>query len=307
MREDLAASLERIVDRAASVLPRDVEIEAACHAIRAHRVGPGVFAAYYELIHALQAEAFDRAAGPWRAIASGAREAVRLECRPYDPVTLGEDAGRFQRLFAMGWQAPAIFAPPDDAGWSRFRGNVDAALTLLSAVAPVWRAEVESLIVRVFAALPPEGEGRRFAGSSSFMAWGAVFLNVGRNNDRLRVLAGLVHEATHQMLFGLSRRRPLTENPPGQRYTSPLRREPRPLDGVYHATYVSGRLGIFYELLGHHDDLDDAERTRIAERIGRQKRRFAEGYEVVCGEGRLSPLGRELIEAAADRVGALRA
>lgn len=300
MREDLAGSLERIAGRAAAVLPRDVDIEAACRDIRAHRVRPGVFAAYYELIHALQTEAFDRAARLWRDLAAGASEAVRLECRPYDPLHLAEDAERFQRLFAMSWRTPAMFAPPDEAGWRRFRANVDSSLTLLSAVAPVWRAEVESLIARIFGALPPEGDDRRFAGASSFMVWGAVFLNVRRNDDRLRVLAGLVHEATHQMLFGLSRRRPLTENPSGQRYASPLRRDPRPMDGVYHATYVSGRLRLLYDLLSRHDGLDSAERMTVVEQIDRQKRRFSEGYAVVSSEGRLSPLGRELMEAAAD-------
>jgi HEXXH motif-containing protein len=308
MREDLAASLERLAGRAAAVLPRDVDMEAASRDIRAHRVGPGVFAAYYDLIHALQAEALDHAAVCWRGVAAAAAETVRLECRPYDPLCLGEDAARFQRLFAMGWQAPAMFAPPDKAGWSRFRGNVDDALSLLSAVAPSWRAEVESLVSRIFAALPPPGEGRRFAGASCFMAWGAVFLNVRRNDDRLRVLAGLVHEATHQMLFGLSRRQPLTENPPDRRYASPLRRDPRPMDGVYHATYVSGRLGALYELLSRHDGLDVSERTTVVERIARQKRRFAEGYAVVRREGRLTALGRDLIEAAAENVaGALPA
>ncbi len=302
MRADLAASLERLSSRAAAVLPRDVDMAAAARDIRAHRVDPGVFAAYYDLIHALQTGALDHAAASWRGVAAGAARAVRLECQPYDPLSLGDDAARFQRLFAMGWQAPAMFAPPDDAGWSRFRGNVDDALSLLSVVAPSWRAEVESLVSRIFAALPSAGEGRRFAGASCFMAWGAVFLNVRRNDDRLRVLAGIVHEATHQMLFGLSRRRPLTENPPDRRYASPLRRDPRPMDGVYHATYVSGRLFALYDLLSRHDGLEPAERATVVERIARQKRRFAEGYAVVRREGRLAPLGRELIEAAAENV-----
>ncbi len=300
MREDLASSLQRIAHRAAAYLPGDVSIEAACRDIRAHRIDPALFAVYYEFIHQVQGNAWDGAARSWRAIAAKAGETVRLEYQPFN--SLDEDAERFQRLFASGGQAAKLFARPDESSWRGFVSNVDAALALLEAVSSDWRDEIDSLLTRIYAAVPPEDALWRVSGSSSFMVWGAVVLNVQRNNNPMRVLTGIVHEATHQMLFGLSRRQPLTENPPGQRYPSPLRSDPRPMDGVYHATYVSGRLCAFHTLLGRHEGLDEMERAEINERLDRQKKHFADGYAVVRREGRLSPLGRELIEAAADHV-----
>lgn len=306
VRDDLALSLERIAERAGSILPADADTDPLCRSIRGHRIAPGVFATYYELVYALQAKDWDRAGEHWLLIADRSAEVVELEVLAYEPARLGEDADRFQRLFAMGWGEPRLFASPDPAGWARFRADAAAALELLEAVDPVWRREVESLVTRVFAALPPPGGGRRFAGASSFLVWGAVFLNVRRNADRLGVLTGLVHEATHQMLFGLSRRQPLTENDPSARYPSPLRSDPRPMDGVYHATYVSGRLAVLFERLGRHDAVSAAERTVLRQGVKRQRQRFDQGLAVLRAEGQLSPLGRNLIQAAATGVADMR-
>ncbi len=300
MREDLANSLKGISKRAAAVLLHDYDISQACRDIRDHRVGPSVFTAYFDLVHSLQVQDWARAAELWRAIGVRARPPAQLECRPFDP---SADEGEIlQRLFSRGWNDPQIFAPPETGDWARFADNVGHAFALLQGVSPAWRSEVEGLVTRIFAAAPPEGEGRRFAGSSSFMAWGAIFLNARTNNTRLRVLSGVVHEATHLMLFGLSRRQPLTENPPHERYWSPLRSDPRPMDGVYHATYVSGRLTLFYDLLSRHGALTDEERIDTLARVDRQKERFLKGHEVVRKDGKLSALGRELIEEAADTV-----
>lgn len=306
VREDLALSLQRIAERAASVLPAAVDPEEMCRRIRSHRIAPGVFAAYYELVYALQDRRWGSAAKLWLTIAQRVTQAVEPAIVAYEPAQLGEDADRFQRLLTRGWGQQCLFAPPDGSGWELFRADYEAALELLEAVYPAWRQEVDSLITRVFAALPPNEQGRQFAGASSFLVWGAVFLNVRRHNDRLRMLAGLVHEATHQMLFGLSRCQPLTENDPAARYPSPLRRDPRPMDGVYHATYVSGRLAALYERLSAHDALSVEERHTAGERFQRQRERFHEGHAVLRADGKLSDLGRTLIESALAGVPAVR-
>jgi HEXXH motif-containing protein len=297
VREDLALSLERIAERAAHVLPAGADTNSVAQSIRGHRIAPGVFAAYYELVYALQDKNWARAAGLWGVIAERAVAVAEPAVLAYEPV--GEDADRFQRLFAMGWGEPCLFMPPEADEWTRFRLDAVAARGLLDAVDPAWRNEVDSLVTRVFAAVPPPGGERRFAGASSFLVWGAVFLNTRRSTGRLGVLARLVHEATHQMLFGLSRRQPLTENDPAARYPSPLRSDPRPMDGVYHATYVSGRLAVLYERLSRCNCVDAAERTAATEGSQRQLQRFGQGYAVLRADGKLSPLGRELIEGAA--------
>lgn len=299
IRDDLALSLERIAERAEFILPRDEDTASVCRSIRNHRIDPAVFASYYELVYALQDQNWDRASRLWGGISARTAEAAEPTIVQFDPSGLGEDARRFERLFAIGWDEPRMFVPPDPAGWARFSQDSAAAMELLEAVDPEWRSEIDSLVTTVFAALPPRGSGRSFGGASSFLVWGAVFLNVSRHTDRLGVLAGLVHEATHQLLFGLARRQPLTENDPAARYRSPLRSDQRPMDGIYHATYVSGRLVLLYErLIGHHAP-EDAERPALSDGVQRYRQRFDEGYALLRDQGKLSPLGLDLIEAAA--------
>ncbi len=59
------------------------------------------------------------------------------------------------------------------------------------------------------------------------MLWGAVLLDVKQHATRLDMVAGLVHEAAHQLLFGLSVNEQLVENPIEERYGSPLRTDLR--------------------------------------------------------------------------------
>ena len=303
MREDLADSLNRLGEMAAAVLPEDAGMAPALAEIQAHPVQPGVFARYYDLVFALQRRDYAQAAALWCEIAALAADAPRLEVIPYDPGVLGDDSERFGRLVALGDGGGHMFAPPPEPSWRRFRPTALDALDLLARVDPAWSGEIEGLLTRVIAAIPAEDARQRFAGASSLMVWGAIFTNVGQPRDRLQVLTSLIHEGTHQLLFGLSRREPLVANPPGERYRSPLRPEPRPMDGVFHATFVAARLTRLAEVLASAEgELTDDETAWARARIPRFRQRFGEGREVILKDAQLTPLGRRLIEEAADHV-----
>ncbi len=303
MREDLADSLGRLGEMAAAVLPSDLGMEPAMAHIRTHPVQPGVFARYYDLVFALQRQDYENAAALWRQIAELAAEEPRLEVIPYDSAVLGDDAERFGRMVSMGDGGGHMFAPPPEPSWRSFHPQALRALDLLARVDPNWSGEFEALISRVIAAVPAEDARRRFAGASSFMVWGAIFTNIGQERDRLQILASLVHEATHQLLFGLARREPLVSNPAGERYSSPLRPDPRPMDGVFHATFVAARLTHFAEVLsGAEAGLTPEEIAWARARVSGFRQRFRQGHEVVLKQAQLTRLGRRLIEEAADHV-----
>ena len=54
----------------------------------------------------------------------------------------------------------------------------------------------------------------------------------------------LTHESAHAHLFSLSLGDSFVTNPDDELHLSPLRRDPRPLDGLFHATYVSARIAL---------------------------------------------------------------
>lgn len=300
IREALAASLERLSTRAGHLLPTHAfDLEAVCAEIRAHRVSPGAVAAYFELVPALQVRDLERAKACWLRIGARPVELPDLRCEAFRPDVLGEDAERYQRLISVGWKDTQLFATPDDREIRTFEAAAASALSLLADALPEWHAEVASLLLRIYGASPDHRNGRGFSGASSRMVWGAVFINVTRHAERLPMVSTLVHEATHQVLFGLSQRQPLTENPPQERYSSPLRSDPRPMDGVYHATYVAARLALFNALLCESPALSVEERHFARARVPQMRQRFEEGLSVVEQHGQLSPLGQQLIAAAA--------
>lgn len=304
-REALASSLERLHTRAVTLLPDAFDLTEVCAQIRAARVSPGASAAYFDLVSALQSGELDLAAGCWRRIGARPVEASGLRYEPLQAEKLGEDAARFRRLLSIGWKSDEIFAPPSQADWSAFEPRLEQALTLLAEALPVWHAEVESLLLRIYAALPADGTGRGFSSASSRMVWGAMFINLRRHEDRLSIASAIVHEATHQKLFGLSQSQPLTDNSPHERHVSPLRPDPRPMEGVYHATHVAARLALFNALLRDSPVLSASERETVNLRVHPLKKRFEDGRATVEKCGQLSSLGRELMDSTARQIAEL--
>ncbi len=304
MREHLARSLERIGDMAGPMLSDEADMAPALAHIGAHRVDPGVFARYYDLVFALQAADYAAARTLWREIAELAPRKVELTLVPFGPETLGEDAARFGRLLSMAYGDTSMFAPPVMEHWLAFERGAQGALDLLDHLSPAWSEELRGLLTRVIGAEPnDESPAPRFAGASGFMVWGAAFINVTNKRERIAILSSLVHEATHQLLFAASRDQPLVTNPPGARYKSPLRRDSRPMDGVFHATYVAARISLLYEVLRSAGPrLTPAEGELVNQRLEGMRGRFREGYAVVSSEAMLTPLGRTLIEEAAGHV-----
>jgi len=63
-----------------------------------------------------------------------------------------------------------------------------------------------------------------------------VAVNVMPCPDRVRLLSVLAHEATHQFLLGMARSTPLVTNPVSERFHTPLRPTPRPMNTFFHST-----------------------------------------------------------------------
>ncbi|HEY5409954.1 MAG TPA: HEXXH motif-containing putative peptide modification protein [Caulobacteraceae bacterium] len=304
MREHLARSLDRIGEMAGPMLADAADMAPALAHIGAHRVNPGVFARYYDLVFALQAADYPAARRLWREIADLAGSEAELTLVPFGRETLGEDAARFGRLLSMAYGDTSMFAPPATENWLAFERGAHDALDLLGDLSPAWSQELRGLLTRVIGAEPNvESAAPRFAGASGFMVWGAAFINVMGKPDRIAILSSLVHEATHQLLFAVSRDQPLVTNPPGARYQSPLRKDPRPMDGVFHATYVAARMSLLYEVLRTAGPrLSPAESANVGERLAYIRSRFRDGYAVVTAEAMLTPLGRTVMEEAAGHV-----
>ncbi len=109
--------------------------------------------------------------------------------------------------------------------------------------------------------------GKVTMGLTDVRILGAMMIRLPRNvvNPVLYFIEHIIHEASHIHLNCLMAIDPLILNAPDERFTSPIRTDPRPMMGVFHATYVSARIARFfmkmYRLTGHEELLHTLAET----------------------------------------------
>jgi HEXXH motif-containing protein len=166
---------------------------------------------------------------------------------------------------------------------------------------PELAAEIRALLREiVLAAGSEDPKAFTFDGASSFMLWGAILLNANRRTDPLEMVQMIAHESAHNLLFGLSADGPLVENLPDELFPSPLRPDLRPMDGIYHATFVTARMHRAVKQLLENGALPDSLKEKAHKELDGNVRLFTKGIETVERHGKLTPLGRDVICGATD-------
>ena len=98
--------------------------------------------------------------------------------------------------------------------------------------------------------------------------------------------------------FGAGVNGPLVENGSEESYAHPLRQDPRPMDGVFHAAYVIARMHQTVERLIESGVLDEEQTEAARKDLALHRRYFEEADSVIRSGGRLTPLGKQAIAAA---------
>jgi HEXXH motif-containing protein len=177
---------------------------------------------------------------------------------------------------------------------SKFQGassKVSAALRLIDEGVPELAEEIRGLVSEIVLVADAKGnKTRSFDGASTFYLWGAVMLN-GEDVTRLDLAQQIAHEAAHLLLFGLMKGQPLTVNGLEDRYVSPLRQDPRPMEGVVHAAYVIARMSYALErLLGARMlSLDEQEKARLD--LATYRNVFFDTLPIILRHARFQPAG----------------
>lgn len=180
--------------------------------------------------------------------------------------------------------------------------NLARAFDALERLVPDFHAEFFAITRQVILAKPNGSQKLTFGGASSFALWGALTLNVDAHRDWWLYLPSLVHEYSHNLLFGIARNEPLVLNDPEELYHSPLRQEARPMDGIYHATFVSAREAVAMSralqvLRSPNVPESLAEIQGYCESVQQSSTRaFWDCLGVLEKEGRLSDLGAQVMK-----------
>ena len=108
---------------------------------------------------------------------------------------------------------------------------------------PEMAAEIRALLREiVIAAGPEDPKALTFDGASSYMLWGAILLNARGQTNVLDTARRWLTRAGTIYCSVFARPDRWSKMPDDELFSSPLRADPRPMDGVFHATYVVARM-----------------------------------------------------------------
>ncbi|MCC7276516.1 MAG: hypothetical protein IT561_27885 [Alphaproteobacteria bacterium] len=265
-------------------------------------VPPGAVAAYADLVEAIYGstpEATGVALGALlTALEDEAGTGVRVVTIVDDDLGEGQ-AERYRRLVNDDPSTPIDVRPLADDDLATAGERLRAGLALLDRAAPAFAGEVRALLRQVVLTRSGgEDPALAFDGASTYMLWGATVLNAERHPTRLAIAEALVHESAHYLLFGFTLGSPLVENDADELYASPLRADPRPMDGIVHASYVLARLCACMRTLAASGALSADEHAEAVRLADAHRRAFSGGRVVIAAHARLTDIGRSAFAPA---------
>lgn len=159
--------------------------------------------------------------------------------------------------------------------------NIRAAFALIDEIWPEALAEIRETLQRIYFF-----DSQDFISFTDFDTHGAVFIRQDFIDDPCRLAEEILHESSHIHLNTILAVTPLFLNTSDERYTSPLRADPRPMYGVFHQMYVLSRLAHFCGLM--------ADREPYASKATLYRSQLRDAAVVVRNHGRLTEAGAEL-------------
>ena len=299
MYSELAASLRHVIDACAENAPFDRSV--MTHLVESlengRRCPPEAFACYYDLVSALMDGDEDgarRISGELTMHLGAAAERVLAPLRPL------ESCARSARYYRMmvGDASSIGMSPVDTPVAASFADRFERGMALMHRALPELAGEVDAIVHEVVPIASDPSRATQIDGGSHFQLWGALFLNADFHQTDVAMLEVIAHETAHSLLFGLCTEEMLVENADEELYPSPLRPDLRPMDGIYHATFVSARMHWAMSSLLESGAAGESCSAGIAAARDADRRNFEAGESVVGRHGQLTRLGRELMDGA---------
>lgn len=180
----------------------------------------------------------------------------------------------------------------------QFVDRFDRGMALLRRAAPELASEVDAIVHEVVPVVGDLSKPMQIDGGSHYQLWGALFLNTQFHPTDEAMVEVIAHESAHSLLFGFCSHEPLTRNDDAARNSSPLRPDPRPMDGIHHATFVSARMYWVTDRMLEAGVIDPERRDAVRAARDLDKHNFAAGLSVVRQHADLTNLGREIMGGA---------
>jgi len=295
MIEHLAQSVEEIVQGCSPHIEFDESVARLPQRIRASCVAPEVYCIYFDLLKAVRRDDLDISARLLGEINSRLDEPLPSFYSRWGALT-ESTARRYLTYVNVDRTTQINFKALSAAKFDNTRRVANDAFEVLDRVAPEISAETRSLVAEiVFVSSLPNIS---FGGATSFFCWGALFLNADAYGGLVKMIEGLSHESAHAHLFALSLGDSFVDNPDEELRPSPLRADPRPLDGTFHATYVSARMHYALSHVIESGVLSRSEANEARKALAASRTAFSDGLKTLNDYASVTALGRRVIDAA---------
>lgn len=306
MRSRLAASLRYILAQGDGVLTVPHErLQKFLTGLEERPVSPLAFSFYNDAVLAIEEDDIEKASQLLTGLTTLSARTSALEIIDLADPKQDATAARYARFLNDDPSVSFEIFPPSKQIAEKCRAQIRDAFALLDAGDPQLAGEIRALLREIIlAAGTKDPKALTFDGASSFMLWGAIILNADRGDGPIGMAQMLAHESAHNLLFGFSVDEALVENGPDELFSSPLRKDPRPMDGIYHATFVTARMYRVVHRLLESGILDTAAKEKAQKDLAENARLFKNGIETVQKFARLSPLGESVMRGASDYMAA---
>jgi hypothetical protein len=244
MRVRLADSLHYLGEFASLPENRVAALISVEERIKSAPVSPWVFCLYSKLVTEISNDRMAEAAPTLDALVSS----LSL------PTTQGVEAFLSPSIPGAWWEHLCLLLDTDakrsfkpqassNEALALTEQEIGAAFALMQYADPILHDEVRHLLRMIVLGAPASSHlDDVFNGASTFFLWSATLLNANLRRSPISMMDLLIHESSHVLLFGLSADGALTRNSGDQRYFSPLRSDPRPIDGIFHGCFVATRV-----------------------------------------------------------------
>jgi hypothetical protein len=149
--------------------------------------------------------------------------------------------------------------------------------------------EFETLVTRI-----KIFNGKGLSGSSSASVFGVIYTNLPPKNENsiVHFAEHIIHEASHLSLEVLHGFDTLITNNPSDTYKSPIRTDPRPMIGVFHATFVLARLIRLFKRLKQQSGSNIYD-----EKLEKFIFQFDEGFDTISKHALFTLNGRNIFDS----------
>jgi len=262
---------------------------------------PSLFGCYFALVRAIQDGSLQQVRESLDKILFHADcTTIPFRIRPFNRSGFSsEEEAEFRTQFVSDSLLDEQLAHLDEEVEGDTLNQLKRAIDILQQHAPKTFSEIYVLLLELVAAQGHPVNDVIFDGCSSLERWGSILINTNIPRTDLELSEAIVHEAAHNVLFAMSPVDFHVQNDPQKRYKSPLRLDPRPMNGIYHATFVLSRMCFAMREVATSPTADPALQKEAQKLADASRDLFYDGYRVLNDHAHYTDEGRTIMQDTA--------